>query len=66
MHRELPEELLIETLELLPVTVYAEPKDADQLPAARRLLSQQDEVDAALAALALALGFLICSRPPHC
>ncbi|MCU1350576.1 MAG: PilT protein domain protein [Acidobacteria bacterium] len=58
----LPEELLLETLEVLPVTVYAEPEYRDELPAARRLLAKRDEDDIALAALALTLGIPIWSN----
>jgi predicted nucleic acid-binding protein len=58
----LPEELLLETLELLPVAVYGEPEYRDQLPAARKLLAERDEDDVALAALALKLRVAIWSN----
>jgi predicted nucleic acid-binding protein len=59
---KLPEELLLETLEFLPVQVYAEHEYAGQLSAARRLLADRDEDDVALAALALTLGVPIWSN----
>ena len=59
---DLPEELLLEVLALLPVTVYAEHEYASELAAARRLLSQRDEDDVALAALALKLGIPVWSN----
>lgn len=58
----LPEELLLETLELLPVTVYSEDDYSDELSAAWRLLAGRDEDDVALAALALKLGVPIWSN----
>jgi predicted nucleic acid-binding protein len=59
---KLPEELLFETLEFLPIQVYAEYEYAAQLPAARRLLADRDEDDVALAALALMLAIPIWSN----
>lgn len=58
----LPEEVLLEVLELLPVRVYAEHEYAGALEAARRLLGDRDEDDVALAALALTLGIPIWSN----
>lgn len=64
---ELSEELLLETLEFLPVTVYAEPAYTQQHSTARELLAKRDEDDVALAALALTLtrtiGTTRVSRP---
>jgi predicted nucleic acid-binding protein len=59
---ELPEELLLETLGLLPITVYAAHEYAATLPAARDLVAKRDEDDVALAALALALRIPIWSN----
>ena len=59
---QLPDELLIEVLELLPITIYAEREYADQVNAARRLLADRDEDDVALAALALHLRIPIWSN----
>ena len=59
---DLPLELLLETLELLPVHIYAELEYAENLPAARRLLAGRDEDDVALAALALKLDIPIWSN----
>lgn len=59
---ELPEELLGETLEMLPVHVIASHEYADQLPAARQLLAHRDEDDVELAALALKLEIPIWSN----
>jgi predicted nucleic acid-binding protein len=59
---ELPEELLLEVLELLPITVYDERDYAGELPAARQLIAARDEDDVALAALALHLGIAIWSN----
>lgn len=59
---ELPEELLHETLGLLPITVYAAHEYAGALPAARDLVAKRDEDDVALAALALTLRIPIWSN----
>lgn len=59
---QMPEESLIEVLELLPITIYAEHEYADRLGAARRLLASRDEDDVALAALALHLSIPIWSN----
>lgn len=59
---ELPEELLLEILALLPITVYAEQQYADKVPTARQLLAARDEDDVALAALALKLEIAIWSN----
>ena len=59
---DLPLELLLETLELLPVRIYAEREYAESIPAARRLLAGRDEDDVALAALALKLDVPIWSN----
>ena len=59
---KLPEELLLEILELLLITVYAERQYADKVPAARQLLAERDEDDVALAALALKLEIAIWSN----
>jgi predicted nucleic acid-binding protein len=59
---ELPEELLLETLGLLPITVYAVHEYAAALPAARALVANRDEDDVALAALALTLRIPIWSN----
>lgn len=59
---DLPEELLLEVLAFLPITIYAEPKYAAELPAAHHLLAQRDEDDVALAALALTLRIPIWSN----
>jgi predicted nucleic acid-binding protein len=58
----LAEELLLETLELLPVTIYSEDEYRDELPPARELLAGRDEDDVVLAALALKLGIPIWSN----
>lgn len=58
----LPEEVLFQALELLPVQVYAEHEFAESLEAARRLVGSRDEDDVALAALALTLGIPIWSN----
>lgn len=58
----LPEELLLEALELLPIEVYAESEYADKLTAAQELLGWRDEDDVALAALALSLDIPIWSN----
>jgi predicted nucleic acid-binding protein len=59
---QMPDELLIEVLELLPVTIYAEREYVEQLDAARELLAVRDEDDVALAALALHLRVPIWSN----
>jgi predicted nucleic acid-binding protein len=59
---QLPEELLREVLGLLPITVYTTCEYADELAAARQLLSERDEDDVALAALALKLRIPIWSN----
>ena len=59
---ELPEELLQETLVLLPITVCPAHEYAAALPAARDLVAKRDEDDVALAALALALRIPIWSN----
>ena len=58
----LPEDLLLDVLELLPITIYAEHEYAAELRTARRLLSDRDEDDVALAALALHLQIPIWSN----
>lgn len=58
----LPDEVLLDVLELLPITVYHEHEYASELPEARRLLGDRDEDDVALAALALKLGVPIWSN----
>jgi predicted nucleic acid-binding protein len=50
---DLPLELLLEVLELLPITVYAEHEYVDEITAAHNLLAERDPDDVALAALAL-------------
>lgn len=59
---DLPEELLLDTLALLPVTVYGEIEYREELAAARQLLAERDEDDVALAALALKLNIPIWSN----
>jgi predicted nucleic acid-binding protein len=59
---QLAEELLLEVLELLPITIYAADHYADELAAARQLLAERDEDDVALAALALKLRIPIWSN----
>jgi predicted nucleic acid-binding protein len=59
---DLPEEILVEVLELLPIVIYAEREYAGQIVAARRLLAGRDEDDVALAALALHLRIPIWSN----
>jgi predicted nucleic acid-binding protein len=59
---QLPEDLLLEVLELLPITVYAAYDFTDELAAARQLLAGRDEDDVALAALALKLRIPIWSN----
>ena len=59
---DLPEDLLLETLELLPITVFGAPDYEHELPAARELVGTRDEDDIALAALALSLSIPIWSN----
>lgn len=59
---QLPEEVLLEVLELLPITVYTADEYADELAAARQLLAERDEDDVALAALALKFRIPIWSN----
>ena len=59
---QLPEDLLLEVLELLPITVYAAYDYANELATARQLLAERDEDDVALAALALKLRIPIWSN----
>ena len=59
---DLPLELLLEVLELLPITVYAEHEYADEIRAANQLLANRDPDDVALAALALHLRIPIWSN----
>ena len=59
---DLPESLLVEVLELLPITVYGEDEYTSEIGAARRLLANRDEDDVALAALALHLRIPIWSN----
>ena len=59
---DLPLELLLEVLELLPITVYAEHEHADEIPAAHQLLANRDPDDVELAALALHLQIPIWSN----
>lgn len=59
---QLPEEMLLEVLELLPITVYAAHEYAEALAEARQLLAERDEDDVALAALALKLRIPIWSN----
>jgi predicted nucleic acid-binding protein len=54
--------MLLQTLEVLPITVVAESEYSDQLPAARRVIGDRDEDDVPLAALALKLGIPIWSN----
>lgn len=49
------EDLVVQALALLPIEVYSRPAYADQLTAARALLSGRDEDDAPLAGLAMTL-----------
>ena len=58
----LPEDLLMETLQILPITIYDERQYAEQLPAAHALLGARDEDDVALAALALTLNVPVWSN----
>ena len=58
----LPEELLIQVLQLLPIIVVPEHEYATELPAARQLMEQRDADDVALAALALKLHIPIWSN----
>jgi predicted nucleic acid-binding protein len=50
---DIPENLLLEVLALLPITVYGEQEYASGLEKARSLMAARDEDDIALAALAL-------------
>ena len=59
---DLPVELLLEVLELLPITVYAEHEYAGEITAALHLLGNRDPDDVALAALALQLQIPIWSN----
>jgi predicted nucleic acid-binding protein len=59
---DLPVELLLETLALLPITVYMEHEYGATLPAARDLVAKRDEDDVDLAALALTLRIPIWSN----
>jgi predicted nucleic acid-binding protein len=59
---DIPEEILLETLALLPVAVYGEREYSQKLAAARDLIAQRDEDDVPLAALALSLGVPIWSN----
>ena len=59
---DLPVELLVEVLELLPVTIYREDEYAEEIVVARRLLANRNEDDVALAALALRLRIPIWSN----
>ena len=58
----LPEDLLLQSLALLPVEVHAERSYSGELPAARKLLENRDRDDIALAALALKLRIPIWSN----
>lgn len=58
----LPEDVLLEVLALLPITVYPDREYAEQLVAAHRLMAKRDEDDIALAALALHLNIPIWSN----
>jgi predicted nucleic acid-binding protein len=58
----LPEELLLDVLEILPIAIYAEHEYASELPAASQLLGNRDEDDVALAALAMKLQIPIWSN----
>ena len=58
----LAEDLLLQSLALLPIEVHAERSYSGELPAARRLLANRDKDDIALAALALALQIPIWSN----
>jgi len=55
-------ELLLNALAALPITVYSEDQYTRGLPAARRLIAGRDADDVALAALALDLGIPIWSN----
>ncbi|MDP9191042.1 MAG: PIN domain-containing protein [Acidobacteriota bacterium] len=59
---QLPEELLLEVLELLPIAVFAAHEYSDEIAEARQLLAERDEDDVALAALALKLRIPIWSN----
>lgn len=58
----LPEDLLLQSLALLPVEVHAERSYSGELPVATRLLGSRDKDDIALAALALKLRIPIWSN----
>lgn len=58
----LPEEVLLDVLELLPVTVYSEHEYAEEVAAASRLVGERDRDDVALAALALKLRIPVWSN----
>jgi predicted nucleic acid-binding protein len=58
----LPEDLLLQSLALLPIEVHSERRYSSELPAARRLLASRDPDDIALAALALKLQIPIWSN----
>lgn len=55
-------DLLLETLSLLPITIYAEREYVGSLPEARRLLADRDPDDVALGALAIELNIPIRSN----
>ena len=59
---QMPQDLLIEVLEILPITIYGESEYAEQIGAARVLVGSRDEDDVALAALALHLRIPIWSN----
>ena len=59
---DLPLQVLLEVLELLPITVYAEPEYADEIAAAHELMAHRDPDDVVLAALALYLQIPIWSN----
>lgn len=56
------EELLVETLDALPLEIYREDAYAAQIPAAADFLAGRDDDDIALAALALTLQIPIWSN----
>lgn len=58
----LPDDLLLETLALLPIIVYQEPDYANELSHARQLIAHRDPDDVALAALALMLRIPVWSN----
>ena len=57
-----PEELLIEVLEVLPVIVVPKAEYVFEIPAAEAFIADRDEDDVALAALALKLRVPIWSN----